>query len=106
MTSWVSGKDEPTDKYMLFPIGLYNEVIASTSHHIQVKPVHTIPTEEWAEEATQVLQLFVMDRDFPEGTWEHSMFVEMEESQLVGDGGGLIGSDTLSSCSITSIRWS
>ncbi|KAK8815763.1 hypothetical protein WA538_004887 [Blastocystis sp. DL] len=71
-TSWVSGKDEPTDKYMLFPIGLYNEI----------KPAHTIPTVEWAEQAIQVLQEFVMDRDFPEGTWEHTMFMEMEESQL------------------------
>ena len=38
---------------------------------------------EWAEQAIQILQEFVMDRDFPEGTWEHTMFMEMEESQLV-----------------------
>lgn len=106
VTSWVSGKDEPTDKYKLFPIGLFNEVIVSHSHHIQVKPVHAIPTEEWAEQAIQVLQQFVMDRDFPEGTWEHSMFIEMEESQLVGKGDDMTSSDTLSSCFRTSKRWS
>jgi len=46
-------------------------------------PAHAPPAVEWAEQAIQVLQEFVMDRDFPEGTWEHTMFMEMEESQLV-----------------------